>query len=268
MVANHQVCEHQAGVRVHAHQSRSDRRRSLRASSSVTSTTEIKVVCSPPLRSLLQVLRPRFERESGHKLAINIGSVLDLKRQIDAGDRFDVAVLTLELINALIKDGKIVSDTPVHIARSGLGVVVRAGSLLPDVGSVAAFRRALLDAESVMYASGSAATTHIDHVFEHLGITEHVRFKTKLRAPGGHIGKAIADGEAQLGLTHIPVILESRGAVLAGPFPADLQFYVHLAGGVSATSAKPEEAKALVRRLAASETTPVVEANGLERFRS
>ena len=189
----------------------------------------------------------------------------ELKRQIDAGDGFDVAILTPDLIDALIKDGKIVAAAPANIARSGLGVAVRTGGPRLDVGSTDALRRALLAAKSVMYASGSAATAHIERVFDRLGIAEDMKAKSKLVSAGGHIGKAIAEGAAELGLTHMPVVLDAKGAELAGPFPAELQFYVDLSGGVSATSMEPEGAKALIRYLLAPEATAIFKAKGLER---
>lgn len=233
---------------------------------SATSAAEVKVVSSPPLRGVIQELGPQFERTTGHKLDIKIDAVADLKRQIDAGAAFDVAILTPRLIDALIRDGKIAADARANIARSGLGVVVRSGGGMLDVGSADAFKRALLKAKSIMYASGSAATTHIERMFDRLGIAEDMKSKSKLLAAGGHIGKAIADGAAELGLTHIPVILESSGVELAGPFPAELQFYVDLSGGVSVGSMEPEGAKALIRYLMASEATAVMKAKGLERF--
>lgn len=229
-------------------------------------TVEIKVVSSPPLLSVLQALGPQFEKAAGLKLLTRIEAVANLKRQIDAGDGFDVAILTPELIDALIKNGKIVAATSVHIARSGLGVAVRAGGPKPDVRSPGALRRALLAAKSVMYASGSAATAHIERVFERLGIAEDMKAKSKLVSAGGRIGKAVAEGAAELGLTHMPVILDARGAELAGPFPAELQFYVDLCGGVSATSMEPEGAKGLIRYLIDPEVTAIFKAKGLERL--
>jgi len=228
---------------------------------------EIKVVSSPPLRAVLQELGPQFERATGHRLTITTNAVADLKRQIDAGEAFDVAILTPDLIETLIDDGKIAADAHANVARSGLGVVVPSGRRALDVGSADAFRRALLNATSVIYASGSAVTTHIERTFDRLGIAEDMESKSKLLPAGGHVGKAIAAGAAELGLTHISVILESSGVHLAGPFPADLQIFVTLCGGISAESTQVDGAKALIRYLTGPEATAVIEAKGLERFR-
>ena len=231
-----------------------------------TVTVEIKVMSSPPMRSVIHAVGPQFEKGSGFKLAVKIASVVELRRRIDAGEDFDVAILTSELIDALIKGGKIAAKDRVNIARSGLGVAVRAGGRKVDVSSTEAFRQALLDAKSVMYASGSAATAHIDNVFEKLGVVEQVKSKVILQPAGGHIGSAIAEGAAELGLTHIPVILESSGAELAGPLPAELRFHVDFSSGTGAASMEPEGARALIRYLMAPEVTAVIKAKGLERL--
>jgi molybdate transport system substrate-binding protein len=232
---------------------------------SVATVAEIKVVSSPPLRSVLRELAPRFESETGYRLNIRTAAVADLKCQIDAGAAFDVAILTPAMIDALIIDGTIAADMSGNIARAGLGVAVRTGGHWPDVSSPIAFGRALLDAKSVMYASGSAVMTHIERMLEQLGIADDIKSKSKLLPAGGHIGQAVADGVAELGLTMIPVILETRGVDLAGALPAELQFYVDLSAGVSAGTNEPQGAKALIRHLMAAEATAVIEAKGLER---
>ena len=98
-------------------------------------TVEIKVVSSPPLRSVLQVVGSQFKKATDLRLAVKFASVVELKRRSDAGEGFDVAILTPELIDALIKDGKIVAKARVNVTRSSLGVVVRAGEHIPAVGS-------------------------------------------------------------------------------------------------------------------------------------
>jgi molybdate transport system substrate-binding protein len=231
----------------------------------VAAAAEIKVISSPPLRSVLRELAPRFESQTGYKLAIRIAAVADLKCQIDAGTAFDVAILTPPLIDSLIDDGTIAVDVRANIARAGLGIVVRTGGRKPGVGSVNAVKCALLDAKSVMYASGSAVMAHIERMFEQLGIAEDMRSKSKLLPAGGYIGQAVAGGATELGLTMIPVILETNGVDFAGPLPAELQFYVDLSCGVSAGSKQLEGAKALIQFLMSAEATEVIEAKGLER---
>jgi molybdate transport system substrate-binding protein len=228
--------------------------------------TEIKIVSSPPLRSVIREIGPGFEAATGAKLVAHIEGVSRLKRRIDAGTAFDVAVLTPDLLDVLVANGAIARDTRAAIARSGLGVAVRTGECAPDVSSAEMFRRVLLDARSVMYASGSAVTAHIERVFERLGIAADMQSKIRLLPATGHIGRGIADGKAGLGLTHIPVILDSPGTQLAGPFPAALQRYVDLCAGVSASSPQPAHARALVRYLATPEAKTIMHANGLKTY--
>jgi molybdate transport system substrate-binding protein len=103
---------------------------------------EVKVLCASAMRSVMKELGPRFERETGHQLVIQFDVVGVLKRQIDTGERFDVAILTTPLIDDLVKNGKIAAGTRVDVARSGLGVIVRTGAPKPDINSADAFKRA------------------------------------------------------------------------------------------------------------------------------
>lgn len=226
---------------------------------------EIRLVSSPPLRGVIRELAPKFETATGHRLSVHIDAVAALKREIDAGRAFDVALLTPPLIDALISSGTIVSGMRANIARSGLGVVVKQGGGVPDVGSPCALKDALLGAQSILYASDSAVTTHIEGMFDRLGIASEVVARRRLLPAGGHVGNAVAAGVAALGLTHIPVILETSGVRLAGPFPAELQFYVDFCGGVSARSTAYEGAEHLLLYLASAEAVAAMQANGLER---
>jgi len=225
----------------------------------------VSVISSPPLRGVLRDLASRFESQTGHKLAIRTAAVADLKCQIDAGTAFDVAILTPPLIDGLIDDGRIAAGTRAEIARAGLGVAVRTGARKPDVGSANAVRCALLNANTVMYASGSAVMAHIERMFERLGIAGDMKSRARRVPAGGYIGEAVAAGAAELGLTMIPVILDTDGVDLAGPLPTPLQFYVEFAGGVGVGSKQPEGASELLRYLAAAGAASAIEAKGLER---
>src|SRR6266481_9744240 len=111
------------------------------------SAAEIKVLSTPTLKTTLDDLGPKFERATGHKLVTKFDAVAVLKRQIDAGETFDVTILLPAAIDDLIKQGKVIGRT--YISRSGVGVAVRAGAPNPDVGSVDALKRALLSANSI-----------------------------------------------------------------------------------------------------------------------
>ena len=145
---------------------------------------EVKVLCAAAMRSVMNELGPGFEGTTGHKLVIQFDVVGALKRQIDAGERFDVAILTTPLIDEVVKNGKIAAGTRADVARSGLGVVVRTGAPKPDISSADAFKRTLLNAKSISYAKEGATGIYLQSLFERLGITEQMKPKTKFPPTG------------------------------------------------------------------------------------
>ena len=118
---------------------------------------EIKVIGATPMTAVIKELGAQFERETGHKLVTKFVSGPVVKREIDAGETFDVAISITPVIDSLIKEGKIVAATRADVAYAGVGVGVRAGAPKPDIGSVDAFKRALLNAKSVAHSAEGAS---------------------------------------------------------------------------------------------------------------
>jgi molybdate transport system substrate-binding protein len=224
---------------------------------------EVKVLCASAMRSAMNELGPRFERETGHKLVIQFDVVGALKRQIDAGERFDVAILTTPLINDAVKEGKIAAGTRVDIARSGLGVIVRTDASKPDINSADAFKRTMLNAKSISYAKEGATAIYLASLFERLGITEQMKAKTKF-PPTGRLVQFVAKGEAELGLAAISTFEPVPGAELLGPLPPELQSYTGFSAGVGSATKEAEADKALINFLKAPTAVPVLKAKGME----
>jgi molybdate transport system substrate-binding protein len=146
---------------------------------------EMKVISSVGVKAALEQLKPHFERATEHKLVITYGTAVPLKRQIDAGETFDVVILTPAMLEDLTKQGKVVSDSKADVAKVGIGVAVRAGAAKPDLSTPESFKQALLDAKSVAYAKEGQSTAILVRIFERLGIAEELKAKTVLRrAPG------------------------------------------------------------------------------------
>jgi molybdate transport system substrate-binding protein len=225
---------------------------------------EVKVLAAYPLKPVIDELGPQFERATGHKLAIQYGLPAALKRQIEAGETFDLAVLGTPAIDDLIKQGKIVAGARADIARDGMGVAVRAGAPKPDISSVEAFKRALLNAKSISYVKEGATGVHLANLLERFGIAEEMKGKTKLHDSPARAIQAVADGEAELGFVLITLILPVRGAEVAGPFPPELQSYVVFAAGVGTGAQQAEAAKALVNLLTSESAAPVIKAKSME----
>jgi molybdate transport system substrate-binding protein len=208
-------------------------------------------------------LGPEFERATGHKLVTKIDSAAVFKRQIDAGETFDVAILTTPLIAELVRTGKIAADITAGIARSGIGVGVRAGAPKPDISSVEAFKRTLLSAKSVAHSQEGASGVHFKELLERLGIAADM--KAKLKPLGSRAtAPAVAKGEAEILVVVIPSIVAASGVSFVGPVPAELQTYIDFTAGVSAAAPQPDAAKSLIKHFREPAAIAVIKAKGFE----
>jgi len=165
-------------------------------------------------------------------------------------------------VDGWIKEGTIAAATRTEIARSGIGVEVRAGARKPDISSVDAFKRALLDAKSIAFLRVGSGL-HIAAVLERLGIAETVKSKVT-RPESDSVSELVAKGEIELGLVVMTQILTTPGVDLVGPLPPELQSYVVFTAGVSAASKVPAAADQLMRFLIGPIAVPVIRAQGME----
>jgi molybdate transport system substrate-binding protein len=239
---------------------------SLFVPGAVAEAAEIRVLANPGMKSVFEQLVPQFEKRTGHRLLIQYGLMAQLKGPIDAGE-FDVAVSTGPVTDYLNQQGRTAADTRVAIARVGIGVSVRAGAPRPDIGTVNAFKRALLNAKSISYTGGSAAGTYIAGMLERLGIAEEMKPKTRITGGGGQNPKAVAAGEVELGLSIMSDIVPVPGAVLLGPLPEELQTYIVETAAISAASKEPQAAEALIKFLREPTAAVVFKAEGMEPMR-
>jgi molybdate transport system substrate-binding protein len=235
------------------------------AQASVADAAEIKVLCSTALKTVMEELVPKFEQTTKHKVVVEFGLAAVMAQRIEAGEAFDVAVLTPAPMDEVIKRGKIVPNTRAVIARSGLGIVIRAGARKRDISTVEAFKRALLDAKSIAYAKEGAAGTAFAPLIQKLGIADDLKSKIKLTANGAQVSEAVVHGDAEFGVLPVSEILPVRGAELLGTFPADLQSFVVMVAGVSASSTQGDAARQLIAFLMAPASVPVIKAKGMER---
>jgi molybdate transport system substrate-binding protein len=224
---------------------------------------DIKVV-SIPFKGPLDEIRSAFERTTGHKLLIRYAPSAELRRQIAAGEEFDVVLIFPGQIDDLIKQGKVAVGTRVDIARAGLGVAVKKGAAKPDITSTDAFKRVLLNANSIAYAAEGPSGIHLISLIERLGIAAQTKPKLKPMRAGSLVAPPVAKGEADIGVVSIPFILAEPGAELLGPLPLELQYYVVTSSGVGAATKDANAAKAFVTFFSKPGPASVLRANGLE----
>lgn len=222
---------------------------------------DIKLLGSPGVRGLVEAVAPKFEAKTGHKIVGDFEVVAKIKKRIDDGERFDIAVLSPEAMAALIADKKVDQQAP--FARAGMGVGFRKGTAKPDVSSADALRKTLQAARSVVYSeqglSGKAYLALVDH----LGIAADM--KDKAKANDGNILQPVASGAVELVITSMSTIALDRGVELAGPFPADLQQYVVFNVGMSSGAAQKSAAAQFLDFVKSADAAPSFAAAGLDR---
>ncbi|HXV11162.1 MAG TPA: substrate-binding domain-containing protein [Burkholderiales bacterium] len=225
---------------------------------------EVKVLAGAALSSALAELGPQFESVTGHKLVIQYGILGALKKRLASDEPFDLAIVPAGLLNGATKQGKIDGATRAAIARVGMAVAVRAGTPKPDIGSVDAFKRALLDASMLTYPPEGAIGVHLAKVLDQLGISEQVKARTKPLKTVELVAPTLAAGEAELGFAPSTVFVGAEGIEMVGPFPPELQNYVQLTAGVGAASAQPDAARELIKHLTSPDAKAVFKVKGFE----
>ena len=227
--------------------------------------TDITVHCTNGIKESMIELVPAFERAHDAKVAVKFGSTKVIIDEFNAGAPADLLILTAEAIDGLIQAGKVAAGSRVDIAKSGIGVAVRAGAPRPDIGTPEAFRRALLAAKTVGYSKvGASGIYTADVLIPRLGLTEEMKSRAVLSVPGTPVGALIADGKAEIGLQQISELLPVPGIDVVGPLPADLQKMTTFSAGVAAGTKVAAAARALADYLAAPAALPVMRRQGLE----
>lgn len=227
------------------------------------SAADLKVLATNALRAVLLERVPLFDLARGCPAAISFGSTNHILDRIRGGEAADLVIAAAGAIDQLVAEGRIAAGSRVDLASAGIGVCVRAGDRHPDVSSVAAFRRALLDAKSVAYTQTGQSGVYFAGLIGKLGIAAEIKAKATVIA-SGLIGEVVARGEAELGVQQISEILAVPGVELAGPLPPELQLMTRFAAGVCTGTPQAEAARALIRFLATPDTARVMRAKGLQ----
>jgi molybdate transport system substrate-binding protein len=222
---------------------------------------EIKVLSSVGIKAVVDELAPQFEKTTKHKVTTVFGLAGALKAQIEKGEPFDVAILTPPLLDDLIAKGLVPAKAT--IARTGLGLMIKAGAHKPDVSTVDAFKRTLLAARSITFASAGASGVAFLATAKQLGISDAI--KTKPAASGEEVNANVLNGSSDLAVLPISEILPVKGAELGGVFPADVQTFVIMAAGVNA-KAPGSAAKDFVAFLMSPANNGVIKTKGMERL--
>jgi molybdate transport system substrate-binding protein len=230
-------------------------------------TAPLQVLASNGVKAALEALKAGCERAAGRPLNILYGSSAGLKRQIAAGETFDVAILTPETTADLTKAGKIASGSAADLARTGIGFGIRAGAAKPDVSTADAVKQTLLKAKSISIVKEGASRATIDKMFEKLGIAEAVAAKTKLEGGTDKSGESVAQGRSEIEIIPLSEVPLVAGVQILGPLPGDLQNFLHFQASVSANSKDAATAKKAIQFLTSPAAAPIFKAKGMEAGR-
>ena len=228
----------------------------------VTQAAEIKAFVTGAARASLETLVPQFERASGHKLISHFDLPPALVRKIDAGEPYDVIILSYD-VDALIKQGKVVASSRTVFGRVGVGVAVKQGAPKPDFSTVEAFKRMLLNAKSFATSGEGSSGRYVASLIEKLGIAEQVRPKIRSGAAGAS-AQMVARGEVAFVVSGLPPLIGTPGIEWLGYLPEEINSWLVFSGGVGVNAKEAEAGRALLKYLATPAALAVFKANGLE----
>jgi len=229
---------------------------------SAAQAAEIKVFCSGAARAAFQELAPQFERATGHKLITEFGLPPTLIKKMDAGEPFDVLILSYD-IEGLIKQGKLMTDSRVALGRYGIGVAIKKGAPKPDFSTVEAFKKSLLNAKAIATSGQGSSGRYVDSLIERLGIAAQVRPKIKSGGPG-ESARLVERGEVDFVVSGLPPLVGHPDIEWLGLIPDEIQHWLTFTGGLNVKAKAPEPGRALLKFLTSPAAVAVLKAKGLD----
>jgi molybdate transport system substrate-binding protein len=232
-----------------------------------TAFAQVKVLMSAGFSAAYQELLPEFERTTGVKVVTTTGGSIGtgpntigslLRRGVPA----DLVILAREGLSALIAEGRIVAGSDIDLARSTIGMIVRAGAPKPDISTVEAFKQTLLRAKSVAISTSTSGVYLTTQLFPRLGIADQMAGKMITSGAA-----AVGTGDAEIGLQQISEVLSVKGAVFVGAIPAEVQYVTVYAAAVVAGSTEIEASKALIAVLSSERAAETIKKSGMEPSR-
>ena len=224
---------------------------------------EIKVLASAAVKTAYLEMQPAFERATGHRLDTVWIPTAEMAKRVGSGEAVDLVIMATDRIDELTQSGRIVAGSRVDLARSGVAVGVKAGARKPDITTVDALRRTILNAKSIGYSTGPSGN-YIIALFEKLGVADQVKPKLKQTATGVFVGSIIASGEVEIGFQQVSELSQYEGVDYVGPLPAQVQNYTMFSSGILRNAKEAEAARALVRYITSPQAGAVYRKRGME----
>jgi molybdate transport system substrate-binding protein len=225
---------------------------------------EVTILSSLNVQPEMDAIIPAFERASAYKVSISYATTPEFFKRFDGRMRADMAILFTETMDRFVQSTNIAVGSRFDILQSGIGAVVRTGAPKPDISSVAALKNTLLGAKSIAFSQGPTGV-YIGTVVQRLGIADQLKPKTILTDSGiGAVGKAVANGDAEIGIHGTYELLSVTGIDFVGPIPSELQKMMVYSAIIPASAKEPETAKSLLRFLSSEIAIPLIKQKGME----
>jgi molybdate transport system substrate-binding protein len=233
--------------------------------------SDVHVMLSAGFGEAYSQLAPAFERASGNRLVKTRGPSMgdspeSIPNRIKRGEPVDVVIMVGASIDELSRQGLLRPGSKVDLARSQIGMVVRAGAMKPDISNVEAFRHTLLNAKSIAFSDSASGIYLSTTLFSKLGVADQVVGKSrKIKGPpsGEPVAAVVARGEAEIGFQQVSELLHVPGVLFVGPIPAELQQDTFFSAAIATAAKQPEAAGTLIRFLASPEAAPAILKSGL-----
>jgi molybdate transport system substrate-binding protein len=229
---------------------------------------EVKVMISGGFTAAYLEVVPEFERTTGNKIVTSFGASMgnapdSIPVRLQRGEPMDVAILAGGALDDLIARGTVLAGSRVDLARSSIGMVVRSGARTPDISSVEALKRTLLEARSIAYSASASGTYLSTELFPLLGIAGEINAKSQ-RIESERVAVVVARGGAEIGFQQISELRGVPGTDYVGPLPPAVQRVTVFAAGVGAKASDPAAARALIRYLASPAAAAAITKSGLD----
>jgi molybdate transport system substrate-binding protein len=222
----------------------------------------LRLLSTLALKGAVERLAGQYQATAGVRLDAEFAPTVGLLKRLREGEKADVLILTREGLKELVAEGAVVAASQVDLARSWVGIAVKAGHVHPDISSVTALRTALLGARSVAYSRIGASGIYFAGLIQRMGIAAEINAKATVTA--GFTAERLITGEADLAVQQISELKQVAGVEVVGPIPLELQTAAVFTAGRMASSVRVAEADALLKYLASPEVAPVLRETGLE----
>jgi ABC-type molybdate transport system substrate-binding protein len=235
----------------------------------VASAQEVHVVTSGGFTEAYKQLVPRFERETHIHVVSAFGASMGatpdaIPNRLNRGEPIDVIILAAPGLDDLITQGKVDASSRVDLVRSLIAMAVRTGAPKPDISTVDALKRTLLQAKSVGYSDSASGVYLRTVLFPRLGIAEQVKPKSKVVEAYERVGDAVARGDVEIGFQQVSELRPVPGITIVGPLPEGAQQVTIFSAAIVKGAKNADAGKKLIEFLSSPAVAPVVEQTGLE----